>query len=189
MKTAASCRTSSAPPPNVLGISSPQSIADTTIITESWSVLNGSAIDPAGSPMPSTSRAWLPTNSAMHSAWRTPRPTAPLTSIAYEQRRSRQLRQPALRHQPHQRRRRNHVSLHQRQRRRHRMAQANLHTTRYTWPRSPTSIPERDGPLLRHHQRQGLPTPTADRIDRRQRHRPQHLRSVMSIPPLPSSGE
>ena len=34
--------------PNVLGISSPQfSIAGTTIITESWTVLNGSAIDPA----------------------------------------------------------------------------------------------------------------------------------------------
>ena len=34
--------------PNVLGISSPQfSIAGTTIITESWTVLNGTAIDPA----------------------------------------------------------------------------------------------------------------------------------------------
>ena len=67
---------------NVLGISSPQfGITGTTIITESWTVLNGRAIDPADTNA-STSRAWPPTSSDTRSAWRTPRPTVRRTSTA-----------------------------------------------------------------------------------------------------------
>ncbi len=72
--------------PNVLGISSPQfSIEGTTIITESWTVLNGAAVDPNDreptGAAPLISRASPPTSSDTPSDWPTLRPTARRISI------------------------------------------------------------------------------------------------------------